>query len=377
MFLSYEQGVSHLRLRDLYLRTLLPQCGLLFRYNRFIQTLTFDRIDFTDASPVFRQMFERAHSFKPFELIFQSCDLCRASFTSFFEALSKVDRQMTSLTFRNCTFSEPVFRSVVQVIFFEHCFHALESFAIEGTTLGCLSQCILEFTCCSWAMELKCLASITVANCGIDGVEFISQFLQFDIGLRELNLEGSSLSRPIPAMSQVSVKKLDFLGLKSCRTVSLDFLLSLLALIEEHSVIMLSSDLNDPFTVFSESGTTGFIHFVGAQILQQKWKRVSEPPQPAQITDLLFQFSPTFSHSRSFARCASSRARPRCFTAVTQSADSANAVCEKARGPPVAGNEGERLRAPFNATVNRTSLDRHKRRPNHNFNEPTEVSLCP
>jgi hypothetical protein len=289
MSLSYEQGVSHLRLREIHLPTFLPQCGLLFRYNRFIQTLTFDRIDFTDASPVFRQMFERAHGFKPFELVFQSCGLSRPSFTSFFEALSKVDRQITSLTFRNCTFSEGVFRSVVQVIFFEHCFHALESFTIEGATLGCLSHCVLEFTCCSWAMESKCLASISVVNCGVDGVEFISQFLQFDIGLRELNLRGNSLSRPIPKLSHISVKRLDFLVLQSCRSVSLEFLLSLLALIDEHSIAVHGLDLSD--LGLSKSDLSDFLSALEAHALVDlNMLKFDENPMNHSQTASLCQF---------------------------------------------------------------------------------------
>jgi hypothetical protein len=90
---------------------------------------------------------------------------------------------------------------------------------------------VLELTCCGWAMQLKCLRVVTLSNCGIDGTEFITQFLPFDIGFRELTLIGSSLSKPLPALQKVAVKRFTFLGLQRSRNVSLAFLSSLLDLI--------------------------------------------------------------------------------------------------------------------------------------------------
>jgi hypothetical protein len=121
----------------------------------------------------------------------------------------------------------------------------LESFAIEGIQVGSLVTHVLELTCCDWAMQSKCLRSVTMSNCGIDGALFLKQFLEFDIGLKELTLIGNDFTKAIPKLQQVAVKELNFLCLQSPKTITLDFLSSLLEVIETHSIILKGLDLSD------------------------------------------------------------------------------------------------------------------------------------
>jgi hypothetical protein len=94
-------------------------------------------------------------------------------------------------------------------------------------------------------MQSKCLKSISLIDCGIDGSLFITQFLQFDIGLREFNLSGSDLSRPLTQIGKVAVQELTFLGLARCKTVSFAFLQSLLDLFESRALGVSALDLSD------------------------------------------------------------------------------------------------------------------------------------
>jgi hypothetical protein len=190
-------------------------------------------------------MFAEAHVFKPSEWIFMNCDLAKPCFAAFFDALEAIDRPVSMLAFKKCTFSEDGFRSIFQSIFFNECFHSLKDFTIEDTPLGPLSQCVLELTCCGWAMQSRCLRIVTLANCEIDGSEFISAFLKFDIGLERLILTGSELSRPLPSIQKVALKELTFLGLAKCQNVSLGFLSSLLDLIDAHSIALFGLDISD------------------------------------------------------------------------------------------------------------------------------------
>jgi hypothetical protein len=97
---------------------------------------------------------------------------------------------------------------------------------------------------------------VTLLNCGIDGTEFITQFLQFGVGLRELTLIGSNLTMQLPALQKVAVKEFTFLWLQRSRNVSLAFLSSLLELIRVHDIVVSSLDLSelnlppDDFTQF-------------------------------------------------------------------------------------------------------------------------------
>jgi hypothetical protein len=256
--LTYEQDVAEVRLHDIHLASFLSHCSSLFRYNRFVQSLLFDRVDFADAAPILGQMFEKPHGFRPTHWSFVDCDLSRPFFSSFFDAIILVDRQMSSLLFRNCVISPDVFQSIFQSIFFNECCHSLGSFAIEQMALERLSQPVLELTCCSWAMQSKCLKRISLVDCGIDGSVFIAQFLQFDIGLQELNLSGNVFNQPLPALSALAPKEFRFLGLARCRSVSLAFLSSFLDLFGQNLLRVASLDLSD-LRLSSDANMSAFL----------------------------------------------------------------------------------------------------------------------
>jgi hypothetical protein len=261
--LTYEQDVTHLRMRGFALSQFFAQCEQLFRYNRFIQTLTFDRIDFGDGAKMKSQWFEKPHAFKPSEWIFVNCDITKKAFARFFESIGSIGRPISSLEFRNCTIDEQIFRSVFQAIFFNDCFHSLQSFAIEGIRLSELTDCVFQLTCCRWAMQSKCLKRISLVDCGIDGPAFLAQFLQFDVGLREINLTGCDFSKPLPSIQTVAVRDLTYLGIRS-GTTSLLFVMSLFDLFRQHSISVTALDLSelplppDDFTTFLQrlSGET-------------------------------------------------------------------------------------------------------------------------
>jgi hypothetical protein len=93
-------------------------------------------------------------------------------------------------------------------------------------------------------MQSKCLKRISLANCGIEGPAFLAQFLQFDVGLREINLNGGDFSKPLPAIQTIAVRELAYLGIRS-ESTSLPFLLSLLDFLRQNSVSVTSLDLSD------------------------------------------------------------------------------------------------------------------------------------
>jgi hypothetical protein len=146
-----------------------------------------------------------------------------------------IGRPIRSLEFKDCAFSEEVFRAVFQTIFFDATFHSLINFGLEGFELGAMATTVLELSCCAWAMQSKCLRNISLSNSGVDGAEFLSQFLRFDIGLRDITLSGCDLSRPLRAR-QISVRDFDGLVLNSARNVSLDFFRSFFSLLHEQRI---------------------------------------------------------------------------------------------------------------------------------------------
>jgi hypothetical protein len=80
--LSYEQEVSRLRFKDFHLAAVLNDFRELVRYNRFVQTVTFEHGDFEDSAAAMKQIFEKAHGVKPSEWVFINCDLSKPHFAS-------------------------------------------------------------------------------------------------------------------------------------------------------------------------------------------------------------------------------------------------------------------------------------------------------
>ena len=242
--LTYEQDVTHIKFHDLSLVSLLVQCSLLFRYNRFVRTFTFTRVDFTDAERPLLQMFNKPHGLRPVEWIFVDCDVSKPSFVSFFEAMCSVGKRITTVAFKSCAISEDVFRSIFQAIFFNECFHSLECFVLDDMPLLNVMDNVMEMLCCSWAMQSKCLREIALANCGVDGTDFLKQCFKFDIGLKCIDLSGSELNKPLDPVKDIAVHELSLMKLAGCKNVSLSFFRSLLDLISTHSLSITELDLS-------------------------------------------------------------------------------------------------------------------------------------
>ena len=242
--LTYEQDVAHIKIHDICLVSFFVQCGLLFRYNRFVRCLSFTRVDFTDAAKVLSQVFAKPHGFKPVEWVFVECDLSKPAFMSFFETMCSVGKPITTVAFKGCKISESVFRSIFQTIFFNECFHSLERFVLDDMPLANLMDHVLELACCSWALQSKCLREIALANCAVNGTDFLGQCLKFDIGLKEIDLSGSDLSKPLENISSIAVHELSLLKLSGCKNISLAFFKSLLNLFTEHSLSITELDLS-------------------------------------------------------------------------------------------------------------------------------------
>jgi hypothetical protein len=94
-------------------------------------------------------------------------------------------------------------------------------------------------------MQSKCLRKIALSFCGIDGSAFLSQFLQFDIGLRDITLSGCDLSRAIASVQRITVHDFASIALNSARNVSLLFLTSFFSLLRDEQINVRRLDLSD------------------------------------------------------------------------------------------------------------------------------------
>jgi hypothetical protein len=242
--LAYDRTLTQLKLIDLSLSTFLTQAGPLFQWNSTIKTIWCDRTDFTDAATPFAALLNDPHSFRPSDWVFKKCDIAKTVFVQFFETIPRMGGPIRRLEFKHCTISEQVFRSVFEAIFFNECFHSLQIFSAGGQALGQLTECVCHLTCCRWAMESKCLRRIALKDCGVDGTSVIAQLLQFDVGLREISLDGSDCSKPLPALTKVTICELTYLRLSNAIKMSPAFLNSLFEVLHSYSIGIKALDLS-------------------------------------------------------------------------------------------------------------------------------------
>jgi hypothetical protein len=105
-------------------------------------------------------------------------------------------------------------------------------------------------------MEWKCLRRIALSDCGVDEQAIIAKFLQFDVCLCEIILDGADLSQPLPSLKQVAVREFSSFGLSNPVKASVAFFKSLFAAMHEYSLTIKALDLSglplthDDFTAF-------------------------------------------------------------------------------------------------------------------------------
>lgn len=237
--LTYEQDITNLHLIDLTVSPLLQQLAPLIRYNRFIQTITFEHTDFTDSASILDQLFSKTHGFRASNWIFERIEFNK-SFGSFFDAISKIGKPIKSIEFKKCTYSIDVFRGVLQSVFFNDCFHSLEEFSVDSfkDSPELLSFMVLEIPTCSWAMQFKRLHKISVTECGIDGSDFLQKIMNFDVGLYHINLSGNFFKTPIKLDQNLVIQELQVLELSNC-TFSTSFIESFVKLLKIVKIVEL------------------------------------------------------------------------------------------------------------------------------------------
>lgn len=264
--MAYEQDIPHVCFNSRELAILIKKCTPIFRVNRFIKKVTFLResaSELVSTAPILKDIFSVRHSFHPQAWIFKCCDFSTPEAVSFFTHISKIGKNVKKLSFSKCLFSPHSLSLIFQDILFSECFHGLESFSInevhdlsQDLALG-----ISELFGCGWAMQRKCLHKIKVTRCSLDGSALLRRILQFDVGLKNLDLSGNNFFTPITfsensdqncnendninsEQSQIKIEGLDNLNIGYSK-VTKSFLESLFKMINEKHFRISSLELDE------------------------------------------------------------------------------------------------------------------------------------
>ncbi|OHT07688.1 hypothetical protein TRFO_24026 [Tritrichomonas foetus] len=303
--LSFEQDVEVLKFENIQLSLLLEQCSFLFCYNRFIKTVEFRNVDFENSHLIISKLFSETHNFKPIKWVFEDCDLTKPCFNKFIDGISGIGTDISELHFTRCKFNEDTYSTMLQSIFFNECFHSLNGLALdyieivdsegnqisnpsahsfssnttkenssnisshsspndssqsksdENNKLGenesidntpnVFLMSVSEILCCSWAMQKKCLHYLSLKGCksmAIDMSPLLSQILNFDFGINEIDFNENSFLQPLSITENILVHNISFLGLRRCK-FSRNFLFSLIQLLKQKKLIIHGLDISN------------------------------------------------------------------------------------------------------------------------------------
>lgn len=208
--LSYDQDIETLIIDSITLKPLLDQCSFLFTYNKFVRKIKFINVNFENTGQVLSHLFSQPHYFKPTHWIFIDCDLSKPSFNQFFDSIALIDKQISSIQFFNCFFSENSFTTLFQSIFFNDVFHSIKHLSFDYINFNeasnvddvnskkdfdhhLISYHISETLYCSWALQQKCIRTLSIIGSGVkDMTSFLAQPLSFDAGIQKVILEDNS-----------------------------------------------------------------------------------------------------------------------------------------------------------------------------------------
>lgn len=266
--LSYDRDIEILRFKSIKLCEFLEKSQYLFAFNKFVKTIEFEKVDFSNSEQVLSQLFHKPHCFKPIHWVFIECDLTKPNFSKFFNSISFIDKKITEIRFEKCTFSEDSIMETFQSIFFSECFHSISNLQFNSNVIISgkvknsnfnenhinselynivLSQ-FSEILCCSWVLQQKNLTQLSLISSRIkDITSILSQIFKFGTGLKYISLDDNNFISPINIDEESilgdSISTISLISFRNSR-LSKSFILSLISLIKKGKVIFEGIDLS-------------------------------------------------------------------------------------------------------------------------------------
>lgn len=162
------------------------------------------------------------------KLYFTNCDFNEPSGISLFESFSNYGGKFQLIGFENCIFHSKLFEALFQSLYFNECFHSLETIIFINITVNSkqLIDNLVQLVTCTWVINKKCIQNLCVKNCNIVIDRFLSIIFSINTGILNLDLKGSILSESFDISKINSFYSLSYIDLSNCEFKG-DSLLSL------------------------------------------------------------------------------------------------------------------------------------------------------
>lgn len=249
--LTFEQDLRTFIINHCNVANIFGLCYSIFVCNKFLDNIVFKQCDFTNASNVLNQLFDKA-TFLPSHWTFEGCDCSSSSFTSFFEKLTDHSKKIKSLTFIDSNHSSQSLMTIFQTILFNDCFHNLEKFEIQKIDdVKDFHIMINSIASSSWALTSKCIKRIQVSNSNQNISKLFENIVSMDIGLTEVCLSNNKFLDTLEFHRDGA--DIGFLDLSNC-VFSVDAILSFFNALYEGKVKITGLDLSN-ITIENDSLT--------------------------------------------------------------------------------------------------------------------------
>jgi len=242
--LAYEKDLRTLRVSGIDMSSFFSHCSLLFQFNSYIETIIIDNCSFHDSFIVLQKLLCNSHAFRPIKWSFINCDPTISDFLNLFEGIGSFGGLIKSLEFENCSFNEESLKLVFQAMFFNNCFHSIEEIIFKHIRPSFdLAEQLFDLLSCEWAIQSKCIRSLSVIDCGIDASTFLRNILSLNISLDLLRLSKNFFEFALCLSGSISLQRIQFLDLSGCYFISQN-LVSLFYLFSRRSFDINGIDLS-------------------------------------------------------------------------------------------------------------------------------------
>ena len=234
--ISYYSKLNELIISNLEISTILPQLAHILQVTPSITQISFQNVTFAAPQKDYQILFKEnplnsiitltlptivnGPKYPVSHFFFFSSDFSNSHCQYFFESFQSYQGKITMLCCEKCIFTPETLDSLFQSIFFSSSFHSLETLLLSNIQFpDILVGLLLQLACCGWVLETRCLKSLSIQDCNINSSYLLSQFLQLDIGLVNLELTGSNFEKPFE-VSQMRLNSLSYLSLRSSKISS-------------------------------------------------------------------------------------------------------------------------------------------------------------
>lgn len=228
--LSYDPLITAIVFSSINFHEFVEYLQMVISTNKHINSIKFQRIVFKGESSELVNFFKTKVSAPISNIEFYQCELSSNKFTNLLLAFSTFKCRITSISARDCSFSDETLRALFICLFQSPCFNQLQEFILVGDLLpGAAQELALELLNPNISTFSPSFYHIRLSSSYLDATSIITEFTSHPSQITILDLSRSCIKTEFPT-SITSFSKLTELNISNTWTTP-DALFSLFKVI--------------------------------------------------------------------------------------------------------------------------------------------------